>query len=122
MHSDDEVTHNYSERMVQRCLGLLTPDQLRTLSQAVIAGAGAGGVGGWTYLALARFGCRHFRLTDPEGFDLSNVNRQAGCACDTLGRNKAEVIAGEIRRINPQARVDVVPGGLTRQTARPLAA
>jgi molybdopterin/thiamine biosynthesis adenylyltransferase len=106
----------YRQEMSDRHIGILQPEELEVLSKAVICGAGAGGVGGWTYLSLARLGCMHFKIADPSPFDPSNVNRQAGSNFETVGQNKAEVVAREIQRISPEAEVEIWPGGVQPET------
>jgi molybdopterin/thiamine biosynthesis adenylyltransferase len=105
----------YSHEIIDRHQGIITAHEQEKLSNAVICGAGAGGVGGWTYLALARLGCLKFRIADPGQFDASNVNRQAGCSIETIGRNKASVIAKHIHKINPNAQVSIFEEGLTHK-------
>ena len=105
----------YLHDRLDRHTGILSDREQRALSEAVICGAGAGGVGGWTYLALARLGCRRFRVADPGTFEPSNANRQAGCDSRTIGANKAEVVARELRHIDPEIAVDVFPEGLTEE-------
>lgn len=104
---------DYLEGISERHTGVLTAEQQERLARSVICGGGAGGVGGWAYLLLARVGCRQFRLADPSSFDPSNVNRQAGSGFETLGRNKAQTLAEEIRKVNPEAQVQVFAEGLT---------
>jgi molybdopterin/thiamine biosynthesis adenylyltransferase len=99
--------------MGSRHEGLLCREERQALSHAVVCGAGAGGAGGWTYLALVRLGCRRFRIADPGEFDASNANRQAGCDAASLGLNKAEVLRRQILEVNPEADVLVYPEGVT---------
>jgi len=102
--------------MLDRYIGILTPEELEVLSKAIICGAGAGGVGGWAYLNLARLGCLNFKIADPNCFNPSNVNRQAGSNFETIGQNKAEVISKEIQRISPDAQVEIWSDGLRPST------
>lgn len=74
--------------------------QIRLLESAV-AIVGCGGLGGWCTLQLARWGVGRLNLCDADIFEQSNANRQALAASETLGRAKAEVAAGAVRRINP---------------------
>jgi molybdopterin/thiamine biosynthesis adenylyltransferase len=112
----DKNLVEYRHEMLDRHIGILLPEELEVLSKAVICGAGAGGVGGWTYLSLARLGCLHFKIADPNTFNPSNVNRQAGSNSETVGQNKAEVVAREIQRINPDAEVKTWPDGVNPET------
>jgi hypothetical protein len=93
--------------------GIISDDDHKALANAVVAIAGCGGDGGELAIALARMGICNFRLADPEKFAIENLNRQAGCYRDTIGRNKAEVIRAEILRIKPEAKVIVFDEGLT---------
>lgn len=108
----------YRDGMLDRFIGIFSLKELKILSEAVICGAGAGGVGGWTYLNLARLGCENFKIADPNYFNPSNVNRQAGANFETVGQNKAEVISKEINKINPNAYVEVWNHGVTSDTIR----
>jgi len=106
----------YRHGMLDRYIGILTPEELEVLSKAIICGAGAGGNGGFTYIILARLGCLHFKIADPEPFDSVNVGSQAYSNIETMGQYKAEVIAREIQRINPSAQVEVWPDGVKPET------
>jgi molybdopterin/thiamine biosynthesis adenylyltransferase len=99
--------------MLGRHDGLLSPEDLSRLGEAVICGGGTGGVGGWIYTSLARLGCRTFKLADPGRFDATNANRQAGCNSRTVGRHKVDVLAEEITAIHPGARVETCAEGIT---------
>lgn len=103
----------YVEGVAERHIGILTDQDQRRLREATICGAGAGGVGGWTYEALARAGCGRFRIADPDVFSPTNGNRQLGCDATTVGRNKAEVTAERLRLVHPGAEVEVIPEGVT---------
>jgi len=98
--------------------GFVTAEEQELLGSVKIAVAGAGGDGGLVAEHLTRLGVRRFAIADPERFEAENVNRQAGCDATTLGRNKAEVTAEVIRRIAPDAEVDVYPGGISTECVR----
>ena len=73
------------------------------------------GVGGNSDVAitLAQMGFQHFRLDDPDEFEVSNFNRQLGASGRTVGRNKAQVIKEIILDINPNAEIRVFSEGVT---------
>ena len=96
-----------------RNLGLIAEDEQQRLSEARIAVAGAGGVGGLHVLTLARLGVGKFRIADFDTFDAVNINRQFGAMTSTIGKHKAEVIADMTLDINPHAEVDVFRDGVT---------
>jgi molybdopterin/thiamine biosynthesis adenylyltransferase len=106
----------YSE-LTARHTGILTQAEQEKLAEALIAVAGTGGTGGNVAVSLARLGCCRFRLADNGTFDASNANRQAGCNSQTVGHNKAEVVAKEILLINPDARVEVHCDAITESNA-----
>lgn len=101
------------QRRFERNRGFLSKEEQTKLANSSVAIAGAGGDGGQLAISLAQMGIGEFRLADPEEFDVENLNRQAGANYETVGRNKAEVIADEILRINPWARVNIYREGIT---------
>ena len=92
---DDEF---YWER-VNRNLGWLgntleeQHERQKKLRDSVIGIVGTGGIGGAVAARLVRMGALNLKLADPDDFDLTNVQRQYGATRDTVGRNKAEVVA-----------------------------
>ena len=97
------VDPDYDE-VTQRNIGLLTQEEQARVRALVVAVAGCGGVGASAAHFLARLGVGELRLADPETFEPSNINRQLAAYVDTIGRNKAEAVAEEARRINPRHR------------------
>jgi len=83
-----------------------TKDQL-ILAEARVAVVGAGGLGGNVILLLARTGVGHLVVVDADSFDETNLNRQALCMKDNLGRPKAMEARDKVKEINPA--VEVIP-------------
>lgn len=52
------------------------------LRDSVIGIVGTGGIGGAVALRLVRMGVRRLKLADPDEFDVSNIQRQAGADLD----------------------------------------
>jgi len=102
-----------SPEQFDRNLGFISQAEHEHLQKATVAIAGAGGDGGELAVTLAQLGVGRFRIADPEVFEVNNLNRQAGSSYSTIGRNKAEVIAGMIKDINPYAEVEVYNVGVT---------
>ncbi|MCF8039416.1 MAG: HesA/MoeB/ThiF family protein [Desulfohalobiaceae bacterium] len=71
------------------------------LFKARVAVIGAGGLGGQVILSLARLGLGRIVVVDPDVFDETNLNRQALCTHQGLGRPKAEVAVEEVEKVNP---------------------
>lgn len=104
------MTLNY-EALTARNVGLVT--EQATLRDMTVAIAGCGAEGGSTAVTLARMGVGALRLCDPDVFDESNLNRQWGSTVDTIGKNKAQVVADMVREVNPLCDVSSDPMGVT---------
>lgn len=114
---------NFYWERVDRNLGWLgdsTTEQRRrqeSLRDAVIGVVGTGGIGGAVAARLVRMGARNLKLADPDHFELSNVQRQLGAARETIGRNKAEVVAEQIYALTGDVNIDVFSEGITPDSA-----
>jgi molybdopterin/thiamine biosynthesis adenylyltransferase len=108
------------ESWVQSNLGIIPAEHQAMLRSARILVAGTGAEGSSTAICLARLGVGRFRLADIDTFEAKNLNRQFGCYHDTVGTFKVDAVAAEIKRINPEAEVEVVPEGVTAENARAL--
>ena len=97
------------EELFARNYGVLSEQEQERLRKASILIVGCGGIGGTVALILARSGIEKFILVEFDAYDTTNMNRQISCFADTLGRNKAEVLGEDIRRINPNAEVEIYP-------------
>lgn len=97
--------------------GLVARDEQQRLRNSHVAIVGMGGVGGVHLITLARLGIGQFTIADLDEFELANMNRQYGARIDTLGRRKVDVMADEVRRINPDVRLRVFDGGVGPENA-----
>ena len=88
--------------------GALTPVEQQRLQRAAVVVCGCGGLGGHVIENLARIGIGRLCLVDPDLFTSSNLNRQPGALRDTLGKNKAEVMAERVHQITGNCRVHAV--------------
>jgi len=105
----DKANKTSYEELFARNYGVLSEEEQERLRKARILIVGCGGIGGTVALILARSGIGKFILVEFDTYDTTNMNRQISCFADTMGRNKAEVIGDDIRRINPNAEVEVYP-------------
>lgn len=112
--SETRAMHGQYWSAFDRNIGILTHEEQQRIAEVVVAQAGVGGNSS-VALTLAQMGFKKFKLADPDVFELSNLNRQLCANADTLGRNKAEVVGEEIRRIVPDAEVEVLSEGVTFQ-------
>ena len=80
-----------------------------------VVGIGGLSVGNSVALAIVlQGGARHIRLADHDRLALSNLNRiRAGV--EFLGLNKTEMTARQIYALNPYAKVELFPEGLTEK-------
>ncbi len=93
---------------------LITEEEQKKFYDAVVGIAGLS-VGNSVALALTlQGGARHIKLADHDLLALSNTNRvRAGV--DSLGIAKVEVTARQIYLLNPYAKIDLFPEGLTEK-------
>ncbi|MBV9659896.1 MAG: ThiF family adenylyltransferase [Acidimicrobiales bacterium] len=103
------------EQAFSRNLRLLSESEWAKVRSARIAIGGLGGCGSNHLLALARMGFENFVVADPDVFDLTNLNRQAGAYLSTLGQPKVEVMQRLVLDINPKARIEIYPEGLSAE-------
>ena len=91
---------------------LITQEEQKRFYDAVV-GIGGLSVGNSVATTIVlQGGARHIRLADHDTLALSNTNRvRAGV--QNLGLRKVEVTARQIYEINPYAKVDIFPDGLT---------
>lgn len=98
---------------LRRSLPLFGEEGLAKLNASRLALVGLGGVGGHAAEALARAGVGTIYLIDGDQFALSNLNRQRFASLDSLGKSKAETVAAELRKINPEGRFVAIPRYVT---------
>lgn len=111
---------SYSELFL-RNRGILTDVQQDRLKRSRVLVVGCGGIGATVAVILARSGVGGFELVDYDSYEASNMNRQITCNTETLGRKKADVLRGEILKINPEAGVRSHPRLLSNQKVAALA-
>lgn len=97
-----------------RNAGVLNPREQALVSSARVVVAGCGSVGGSVVEPLTRLGVGALVLTDPDVYDVTNLNRQAAFVKD-IGRNKAQVQAERAEAINPYVDTVVYPDGVTAE-------
>lgn len=106
---------DYYAKMTCRNIGIFSTAEQNSIKKAKIAIAGIGGVGGLLAERLIRLGVGFLKITDPEKFEMSNLNRQFGCTSDTIGKYKACVIQNLCTEINPETEIIIDINGITDQ-------
>ena len=91
-------------RYIRNREAISVEEQLK-LAESRVAVVGAGGLGGQVILVLARVGVGHLVVVDHDVFDETNLNRQALCHGESIGRPKPEEALAMVRSINPGVEV-----------------
>ena len=104
------------DKYLDRAAKVLGIDKIESFKNKVILVAGLGGVGGTALEALARSGFDTFLLIDFDIVDESNLNRQILYTRVDLGRLKIEAARDRILAINPNAKVDLFPSKLEKDS------
>lgn len=107
MKAKDSRYEGYDRKeALSRTISLIGEEAVEILKNATVAVFGLGGVGGHAAEALARSGVGRFVLVDSDEVVLSNLNRQAVAALQTLGMKKTDAMALRIQQINPEAQIE----------------
>ena len=84
----------------------LNDEERDILENAVVGIAGAGGLGSNCAMHLVRAGMKHLVIADFDVVSESNLNRQFFFR-DQLGRKKVDALAENLRRIEPDLKLDL---------------
>jgi molybdopterin/thiamine biosynthesis adenylyltransferase len=107
-----ENLKNYSElfKRNQNIISLETQNKISTLKVLI---AGCGSVGGAFIEGASRLGVLNYKLTEPDEYDLNNLNRQFVYPSD-IGKNKAIVHAERLKSLfaNCNVKTEVDTGGI----------
>lgn len=93
----------------ERLAMVIGGENVEKLNLSRVAVVGIGGVGGICAEALARSGVGHMILVDGDSVEPTNINRQVIAFTSTVGKNKAQVMAAEIRDIGADIDVQAYP-------------
>lgn len=95
--------------LFERNYGVFSPEEQEKIRNANVLIIGSGGIGGIVAISLARSGVEKMTIYEFDTFQVSNLNRQICCNLDTLGQNKAVVTKESILKINPEAKINIIP-------------
>ncbi len=96
-----------------------TPGVYETVKKATVGIAGAGGLGSFVAVALARVGVGRLIVADFDVVEPSNLNRQQYFV-DQIGMPKVEALRENLHRINPYIEITPFNGRLTPQNVPTL--
>jgi molybdopterin/thiamine biosynthesis adenylyltransferase len=94
----------YPYRYLRNRETISAQEQLK-LAKSRVAVVGAGGLGGQVLLLLARIGIGQLVVIDDDVFDETNLNRQALCSTDSIGKSKSEEAVSVLASINAGVEV-----------------
>lgn len=101
----DYVLHRRFDRMGR----LIGDSSMEKLFRSHVMVIGLGGVGSWAAESLMRSGVGRMTIADFDEICITNANRQLHALQGMVGRKKADVMGERLRKINPQAQVEVIP-------------
>lgn len=87
---------------------LLNPTQMDRIKNANILLIGVGGVGGAVAHMLVRAGIQNLTIMDFDKVSDSNINRQFVAYQSTIGQYKVDVLANQLKDINPDINLMVL--------------
>ena len=87
---------------------LLGEERLEQVKNANILVVGLGGVGAYAAELLCRAGVGKMTIVDGDDIEASNINRQMPATTQTLGKDKADVMADRLLEINPDIKLRVI--------------
>lgn len=109
-------TKFYAE-FVDRNIGVISSEEEERLRESCFAVAGCGGIGGYSAEQLVRLGVGHLKIADFDNFETHNLSRQYASSTLNIGKNKAEVLAKNLKEINPELKLDVFTKGVQAENA-----
>ncbi len=111
-----------AKNKARRYLRQISLPEIGSAGQAKLAGAGVlivglGGLGSPAALYLAAAGVGRLGLIDADKVSLDNLQRQILYDTSDIGRRKAEAAAERLTAINPDCRIEICAGMLSKQNA-----
>jgi molybdopterin/thiamine biosynthesis adenylyltransferase len=107
----------HCDLFTSRNSGILSYCDQKKLFKATVSIAGTGGIGGLLSERLTRIGIGEIHLSDPDCFEISNLNRQFSSNTSNLLIKKVKVIRNELKKINPLLRIIVDSKGISDQSS-----
>ena len=105
---------NGFEKGLMRYIG---EEKLEKLKKVKVGIAGAGGLGSNCAFNLVRSGFYKFKIVDFDVVEPSNLNRQF-FFLDQLGMPKVLALEENLRRINPEVRIEAIQQKVQKDNAR----
>lgn len=97
------------DKQFERTVRIIGGEAMQTLRSKKVIVFGVGGVGSFAAEALVRAGIGTVDFVDADGVDVTNINRQLIATWDTVGRNKADIMAERAASIDPNGSHTAFP-------------
>lgn len=101
---------------------LIGKDGAKRLENANVVVVGVGGVGGQVCQLLVRAGVGNITIVDFDVIDETNINRQVLAYVDTVGRQKVDVMAEMLSKINLKCNINKVNAKICAQNVEEILA
>ncbi|MCB0390800.1 MAG: ThiF family adenylyltransferase [Bdellovibrionales bacterium] len=95
--------------------GRFRQDQLSVFHKLRIGIVGLGAIGNSISQLASMLEIGHFKIADFDTFEVHNRSRQIFAKEGHFGQEKVQIVANEIKRVNPNAVIKSYPKGLTNQ-------
>ncbi len=115
---DNYTLHRRFDRMGR----LVGDDMMKKLFNSHVMIIGLGGVGSWAAESLARSGIGKLTIIDFDEICITNANRQLHALQGLVGQKKAVVMGERLKKINPQAIVQVITKFYNKDTSEEILA
>jgi tRNA A37 threonylcarbamoyladenosine dehydratase len=103
------VREELMEDWKQRTGLLFGREKTERMAKAHVLVVGLGGVGAYAAEMICRAGVGRMTIVDADIVQPGNINRQLPALHSTVGKEKAEILAGRFRDINPALELTVLP-------------
>lgn len=105
--TESELENYKLHRRWDRMGRLVGDAKMKRLMESHVMIIGLGGVGSWAAEAIVRSGVGQVTLVDFDEICVTNFNRQLHTLQGMVGKQKAEVMAERLQKINPALKVNV---------------
>jgi tRNA A37 threonylcarbamoyladenosine dehydratase len=115
--TEAEMDQYRLHRRFDRMGRLVGDERMKKLMNSHVMIIGLGGVGSWAAECIARSGVGEITIVDFDEICVTNFNRQLHALQGLVGSQKAEVVGDRLKKINPQAKINVVTKFYNFETA-----
>ena len=105
---------------LSRLESLIGEENIQKIKKLKVLILGIGGVGGYTVESLTRCGVENITLVDGDTIKPSNINRQIVVTSRNMNRYKTKEWKKRIKRINPNAIVNIINTHITEENIEVL--